>query len=201
MNALLSAKISVNSLDQVFRRKGYELAIGVHFLNVFGVRAATGLTNIFDDIVGVIYRNADDKWALEKFTATTDPGKFYLQNPMNVKGTGILVPGQYKNSHKLGLHQGKYKALVQKSPVKLFRDGNKDLTYDMDPENTDQGLFGMNIHRANEKQESTFVDKWSAACQVLASPKEFDRLIELSEMHAGVYGDSFNYTLLEEKDF
>ena len=47
----------------------------------------------------------------------------------NVKGTAILVPGQYRGAYKIGFHKGKYKALVQAKPVKLYIDNDKDNKY------------------------------------------------------------------------
>ena len=66
---------------------------------------------------------------------------------MNKDGVAILKPGQYRGSHKLGLHQGKYEALRQKSPVKVYRDNNKDGDYDLIEENVQEGIFGINIHK------------------------------------------------------
>jgi len=200
MNVLLSDKITVNSVVEAFLRKSYQLPLGVHFINIFGVRASTNLTDTFDDIVAILFRDDNDQWCLEKFEATTDPGKFYLSNPMSNMGTGILATGQYGNSHKIGLHQGKYKALVQCSPMKVFRDGNKDNKYDLSEIKTQIGVFGINIHRANEKMKSVRVDKWSAACQVLSDPKDFDQLMGRASTHEAVYGNIFNYTLLTEQE-
>ena len=41
------------------------------------------------------------------------------------------------------------------------------------------GFFGINIHRANSKRKSSQVDKWSAGCQVLPDPNEFDRMLQM----------------------
>ena len=49
---------------------------------------------------------------------------------MNRSGVAILKPGQYRSSHKLRLHAGKYLALGQQKPVKVYRDSNRD-RYDL----------------------------------------------------------------------
>lgn len=201
MNLVLAKKITADSLERVFRLKKYRLEIGSQYLNIFGVRASTGFTNTFDDIIGVIYREYDDAWVVEIFAATTEPGKHYLQNPMNVEGTGILVPDQYIGLYAIGKHKNQYDALVQVKPVKVYRDSNRDLHYDLDPKTIKKGKFGANLHRAHEKHKSTYVDRWSAACQVVADPTDYDRLMTLSEAHSAIYSNSFNYTLLLEKDF
>jgi hypothetical protein len=201
VNPVLANKISVGSLERVFRKKKYILEIGSQYVNVFGIRASTGFTNTFDDIIGAIYRDVDDVWAVEIFAATTEPGKHYMQNPMNVDGAGIMVPDQYPGLYEIGKHKNQYSALVQVKPVKVFRDSNRDLRYDLDPKTIKKGKFGANLHRAHEKHKSTFVDRWSAACQVVADPTDYDRLMMLCETHSAIYSNSFNYTLLEEKDF
>ena len=119
---------------------------------------------------------------------------------LNPKGTAILVPGQYRGCWQIGLHNGKYEALVQKKPVSVYRDGNKDLIYDLDPKKIDKGVFGINIHRSNPYGESATVDNWSAGCQVFASSKDFKEFMELCGKQKAMYGNSFTYTLLDEKD-
>jgi hypothetical protein len=113
---------------------------------------------------------------------------------MNPKGTAVLKPGQYIDTWAFGLHQGKYEALKQVKPVTVYRD--KDLD-DKSEETavTDTGLFGINIHRANEKAISKIIDKWSAGCQVLNNPADFKTLLDSckeSKLKA------FTYTLLKE---
>ncbi|MFA6295594.1 MAG: hypothetical protein WC666_04225 [Candidatus Paceibacterota bacterium] len=202
MNNKLAEKITIASLEKTLTDKKYPaLKIGVNFLNIIGVRANTGVTDSFDDIIAVAYKDSDDHWVLEKFSVTTDPGKHYLTEFANPKGTGILVPGYYKQSHKVGLHKGEYKALVQYGPLKVYRDSDKDQQYDVDPKTIETGMFGVNIHRSNPAHESVVVDKWSAACQVFSNPKQFYRFINtLVSNHVAIYGDIFDYILLEEKD-
>src|SRR6266516_7323613 len=83
-------------------------------LNIVGVRANSTRPNNFDDFINVFYKNSEGKWLFLKFPATTDPGTFWLENPLNPQGTAILKHGQYIGSHGIGMHRGKYLALVQK---------------------------------------------------------------------------------------
>ena len=41
---------------------------------------------------------------------------------------------------------------------------------------------------------------YSAGCQVFADPKDFAKFIELCKKQSTLYGNSFTYTLLDEKD-
>ena len=76
----------------------------------------------------------------------------------------ILKPGQYRGSHKIGLHQGRYEALKQQRAVKVYRDNNRDGKYDLNEINVHEGIYGINIHRKTkwEGKKSTQIDKWSA---------------------------------------
>ena len=204
INKVLFEKASNVDIEQVMIRKGYRFFKGVYNLNIIGVRSKESIKqeNRFDDILIVAFGLATSGYNSSTkfiFQITTDPGIKSLKVPMNAKGTAILVPGQYRGSHKLGLHQGKYEALVQCAPVKVYRDANKDSILDTDKRTIDTGMFGINIHKAGIA--SVIVDGWSAGCQVLAIEKDYAIFMDLCRKQklAG-YGDKFTYTLLEEKD-
>lgn len=121
-----------------------------------------------------------------------------MEHPTAIKGTAILVPGQYRGCWKIGYHKGKYKALCQAKPIPVYRDGNKDDKFDLNPLSIDKGVFGINIHKAGEN--STLVDGWSYGCQVLAKSIDFSSFMRLVDKSSKLYGDTFTYTLLEEDD-
>ena len=152
--------------------KGYDV-------NIVGVRNSQTkgrVTNKFDDKITLSYKDLNGKWKFHCWDCTTDPGIYWVENIMNPKGVAILKPGQYRGSHKLGLHQGKYEALRQKKTVKVYRDGDKDREYDLVEENVQEGIFGINIHKAGRRVEgSTQIDKWSAGCLLYTSPSPRDR--------------------------
>jgi hypothetical protein len=126
---------------------------GDYNLNIVGIRNSSTegkVTNKFDDWVTLSY-SVNGELKYEEFRATTDPGSHWERNLMNKDGVAILVPGQYRGSHTIGLHQGKYEALRQKSPLKVYRDNNKDGVYDFSEESIKEGIYGINIHRATSK--------------------------------------------------
>mgnify|MGYP000301794931 CR=1 FL=1 len=121
---------------------------------------------------------------------------------MNKDGVAILKPNQYRGSHKLRLHQGKYLALGQKKDVTVYRDNDRDDKYDLDESKTDTGLFGINIHRATGRsgKTSTQIDKWSAGCQVIANNDDWHKFLGVCKNSSDIWGNSFSYTLIESKD-
>lgn len=198
----LKARCANYDFKTLFEKKGYSyFTRGNYNLNIIGIRSNTNkkVTNKFDDVLVVIYRDNNDVIVRKCFNITTKPGLYYMNKPSNTKGTGILVPNQYKGCWEIGLHQGKYKALCQRKPVTLYRDNNRDSIYDLKPNNIDTGIFGINIHKSGTN--STQVDKWSAACQVFANSKDFTTFMNLctKQIDNGM-GKTFTYTLINEED-
>lgn len=198
----LKARCANYDFKTLLEKKGYTyFTRGNYNLNIIGVRSNTNkrVTNKFDDVLVVIYRDNNDVVVRKCFDITTKPGLYYMNNPTNGKGTGILVPNQYRGCWEIGLHQGKYKALCQRKPVTVYRDNNRDSVYDLEPDKTDTGIFGVNIHKAGTN--STQVDKWSAACQVFANSSDFATFMKLCDNQiVNGNGKTFTYTLLNEED-
>jgi hypothetical protein len=195
-----TGKVSLQNILNAMARKKYIIYQEPNKLNIVGVRANTAEPNSFDDTINVFYKNSGGSWQFKSYRSTTDPGTFYLNAPMNVNGTAIVIPGQYINSHQIGLHKGEYTALVQRGPIKVTRDFNKDSKLDFKSGREETGYFGINIHRATSSGTSTTVNKWSAGCQVFASSSEFAEFISLCQQHSSQHGNNFTYTLLEEAD-
>jgi hypothetical protein len=173
-------------------------------LNIIGVRNSetkNRVTNAFDDCMTLSYK-LDGEWKFHCFKCTTDPGTHWVENLLNPNGVAILKPNQYRGSHKIGLHQGKYEALRQQKPLKVYRDDNQDGIYDCLEEDVEKGIFGINIHRATAKTggKSTRVDKWSAGCQVISSNDDFAVFMKICNQAKDLWGNSFTYTLIESKD-
>lgn len=168
---------------------------GDYNLNIIGVRDKNLNTNTFNDDIYIVYK-VKGNWVMDSYPITTKPGYKSLLNPMNPKGTGIMVPGQYRGAYKLGLHRGEYLALVQVKPIKVYRDNNRDTIIDLNPKTIDEGYFGGNIHKAG--RDSKIVDDWSALCQVFKRSKDYDKFIELCKISEKLYGNSFTYTLLND---
>ena len=197
-------KYNQKLIEQAVINKGYKwFTRGNYNLNIVGIRNSntTQVTNKFDDQITLSYYKFG-KPVYHEFKATTDPGSHWERNLLNPNGVAILVPDQYRSSHEIRLHQGKYNALCQKKPVKVYRDKNKDGVYDLSEENIHEGIYGINIHRATSKKGgiSTQVDRWSAGCQVIASNSDFYLFMNILYKSKKLYGNSFTYTLIESKD-
>ena len=174
-------------------------------VNIIGIRndeTKGRVTNAFDDTMTISYKNEDGEWQYHEFNCTTDPGTHWVENILNDRGVAILKPGQYRGSHKLRLHQGKYLALGQKKHMKIYRDANLDGQYDLIEESVKDELIGINIHRATSRagNKSTRVDKWSAGCQVIADNDDWHQFLDVCQIAREIHGNSFSYTLLNSND-
>lgn len=176
---------SIEELKTEFAKLNYKFPN----FHLVGIRSRANGKNIFDDLIAVINNN-EITW----YTCTTNPGTHWLLNLLNPKGTAVLKPGQYVDSWQIGLHQGKYEALTQCKPIAVYRDGDRDEVAETLGQ-FETGMFGINIHRANPSIVSKLIDKWSAGCQVLNDPQQFNALLAKCKA-SGL--NKFTYTLLNE---
>ena len=174
--------------------KGYDV-------NIVGVRnnapiVADKVTNVFDDHITISYK-VNGKWQFFCWRATVDPGKKGVQQFSNPKGVARLVSGQYRGAYAIDKHGGKYTALCQRlKPVTVYRDKDKDLTFD--ESKLDTGMFGINIHKAG--RNSTWVDDWSHGCQVFKVTLDFVAFMSIIQQARKIWGNKFTYTLIESTD-
>ena len=197
----IADKVFIEKLEEVFKNKGYAFfKNGDYNLNIIGIRSENKVANSFDDLLVCVFK-VDGKWQVKKWEITTDAGTYWLKNPMNNKGTALLVPNQYKGVYGIRLHQNTYNALCQTwGNVSVYRDNNKDKILDYNKDSIDTGKFGINIHHSNPTNESLSVDRWSAGCQVFKKIKDFFEFMTLCQNSKDIYGNKFTYTLLEQKD-
>jgi hypothetical protein len=168
---------------------------------LFGVRSPGRTADSFDDMLGCCYVNDDGLWEAHYWPGTTDPGAYYLEHPMNSAGCAILVAGQYLDTWKIDIHNGKYEALCERAgEVSVYRDESMDDKLDLDESTIATGSYGINIHASTrtEGASSTVVGTWSAGCQVHASAAGFAKMMELAHAQRDKTGrDTFSYTLME----
>jgi len=194
-----------DQIEETMKQKDYKyFSTGDYNLNVIGIRnSSTGfkVTNRFDDKMTLSYKEKGI-WKFHMFDCTTDPGTHWVENIMRKEGVAVLKPGQYRHSHKIRKHQGRYEALGQQNPMTVYRDNNRDNNYDLNDNNTQTGLFGINIHRATKYagKKSSQVDKWSAGCQVIASNDDWKLFMKICRKARDTWNNNFTYTLLDSKD-
>ncbi len=99
------AILFIERLRQVYQDKGYAFFDkGDYNLNIVGVRnMTTGKADHFDDWLCLVYK-IDNRWVVDTYPATTEPGTRILKKPIVKGGTAILIPGQYRGVYTIGTH-------------------------------------------------------------------------------------------------
>jgi hypothetical protein len=175
------------------KNKGFDV-------NIVGIRNSSvgnTVTNVFDDYMTLSYKE-NGVWKFHQWAITTDPGTKAVKEFHNPNGVARVVPNQYRGMWAVGLHQGKYEAMRQVKPVKVFRDKNKDMTFNETV--IQEGIFGINGHRSNPTTESSYVENWSEGCQVFKRVKDFSEFMSIINKSKNIHGNSFTYTLLTSAD-
>ena len=84
-------------------------------VNIIGVRSDEDIFNEFDDALVVSTEILRRTGKFVHTLSTTDPGKIWMEKPMNSKGCAILVPDQYRGVYKIDGHgKTRYEALCQR---------------------------------------------------------------------------------------
>src|SRR5690606_39032534 len=120
------------TIEKLYLNLGYNFRNEKMALNVGAIRSKESKSNKFDDFGFVAFKNQIGQPHLFTFACTTDPGKYYLENPMHKNGTIITVPGQYIEVFGRGLHNGQYECFKQHGSMFYVRDNNKNMILDFD---------------------------------------------------------------------
>lgn len=184
------------------QKKGYTIDKRPFALNVIGVRNSTATDQKnFDDVIAYFYYDENRRLVGNVAPATTDPATYFLENPINPQGAAVLKAGEYRDTWSIGLHRGKYEALVQNlKPVTTIRDNDRN-SYINYFAPTSTGFYGINIHRASlVKNNMLVIDKDSAGCQVFRDVSDFDRMMNYAKNSRSRYGNKFSYILIDQRD-
>lgn len=194
----------ISAIKNIAKSTGYQIYTTPFKLNIWGIRSKHIKPNKFDDTLCVFFnekKSGKVKWKTYCFKITTDPGTYWLKNPIKPRGTAILKQGQYLNSYKIARHRGKYYALCQRlGKVRIIVDFNRDLVLDFKNIKTETGMFGINIHRARKTGTTYRIDNHSAGCQVFQNANDFSFFMRLCEMHRKIHGNKFSYTLIDQRE-
>lgn len=119
----------------------------------------SAVDSIYDD---AIVRCIGDE--IKLFTASVDPGRFYIDHPMNPQGCAKLKTGLWH--YQLGEHHSK-RALVQADEVTVYRLNKHGKVV-----GEENGYFGINVHSGGPEY---LVGRYSAGCQVIKATEPWQR--------------------------
>lgn len=167
-------------------------------LNIWGIRSKDTNTKYYNDVIVFFYERDFNIWESMIFEATTDPSNLNLEKPINSKGCAVLREGYHEKLWKIGKHKNQYKALVQANPCCVIRDNNKDDKIDFS-DNTNCGMFGINLHRASSWQVKDEIGLYSAGCQVIKDVNQWNDII-IPLITKAVGNGYQSYVLINEID-
>ncbi|MEG4803547.1 hypothetical protein QUB63_22560 [Microcoleus sp. ARI1-B5] len=147
---------------KIFRNPGEKNIVYLEGVDTNGFNSDK--PNHFNDL-RLVFGFEGKKPAIEgKWTATTEPGYYYTDNPMNPNGAARIAFGQYE-AWQVGIHgySQAHEALVQVHPVRVHRDYNRDMIRTGDA--IESGLFGINQHHGYD-HPSDDIYTASAGCLV-----------------------------------
>jgi lysozyme len=176
-------------------------------LNIVAVRDTSPTLDAYGCRLYVLWREAG-KWMSRDWAITTYPGSHYLiRRLLSRKGCAILKEGQYRGAYAIDLHRELYRALCQRlGSVTVYRDGNRNRTFDLDPAKTETGMFGINVHApvtlgaGVRNYVDNLVDSSSAGCLVFRAVREFEEFMGLVTEAAKHWGNAFTLTLIKDTD-
>ena len=94
-------KFTREQVEAAVKSKNYAyFTKGEYNVNIIGIRnsdTCNRVTNHYDDLITISYMKGN-KWKYFQWPATTDPGKYWMDHPLNDEGCAILVPNQYRGS-------------------------------------------------------------------------------------------------------
>jgi hypothetical protein len=192
---------NLNSIIKSAEKLGYQIDKRPNKLNVIGLRNSKATSqDKFDDLLAYFTYDANGNLVGKVVAGTTDPSTYFLRSPINAKGAAILKSGQYKDAYQIGLHRGQYEALVQRKPVTVIRDDDRNALINYFAP-TQTGLYGINIHKSTKgKNNEDIIGADSAGCQVFRNIPDFMDMMRLAQTSRKKYGNTFTYTLIDERD-
>jgi hypothetical protein len=146
----------------------------------------------WNDVRAIISNTGD---VLLACAATTEPGWYYRNNPLNDGGAAQLAFGQYLDCWQIGDHRGQ-DALVQCGSLRVFRDKNEDGSRKGDTIDVGED-FGLNQHTTRNAPDE--VGRWSAGCLVGQYPETHNN--KFMQICRAMGLRTFDTTLLDGSDF
>ncbi|MEP7353645.1 MAG: peptidoglycan-binding domain-containing protein [Acidobacteriota bacterium] len=185
------------------RAPGWTNLIYIEGMNPDG-RPNANTPNQFNDVRLVLSHRSGVPVMLGRWDATTEPGTYYTQHPLNPEGAARIQFGQYKawcvGMHDLG-RPGAHEALVQRGTISVCRDGNRDYVRAGDIIDTGNS-FGVNQHWGYDMSPNN-IGNASAGCLVgraCAGHREFMAIVKQDPRYVASNSYKFITTILSSKD-
>jgi hypothetical protein len=221
--------IDIKKFQHIADVKGYPIFEGKLNTNIWGVRSNNQNAGKFDDLLFVFETWKGVITKSMQFQVTCDPSDLSLIASKNSLGCAITKPMFHKQVWQFGFHKQdiNHPALVQKNPITVIRDFNKndildDLSIDYNslkkitkPDGVVEyinnngvlirreqtGLFGIDCHRASSWRILESVGLYSEGCTVHYDPSRYMKEFIPYIKECANMSNTFSYTLITENEY
>ena len=193
---------------RVMEERGHRLDKGDGEINIVYVEGLSpdgtpnrNEPNRFNDLRLILRFVGGRPEIVRSWEATTEPGRYYTDHPLNTQGAARIALGQHLGAWQVGVHRESHEALVQTgAALTVCRDTNRDFKRDGDVRDT--GFFGINQHWGYDAPTDD-IGKASAGCLVgrtTEGHREFMDLVKSDRRYRADHQFHFSTTVLTAVD-
>lgn len=199
-----SSPLSSPKIDKIInfmKSKGYKVYDAPNVLNIVAFMNAKKdkgeVSNKFDDILNVFYKNSNNNWELLEYQVTTMPG-WVPKTELLPEKVGFLQFGQYIDQLKFSEYNG-YKALNVSECIVHINDSVQIYNF------KSQTTITKNIcllHKSDDKGSAESVFNYSGGAHVFKNAVQYDQFIKLcEEQFTSSKKDTYTYTFCKNSEF
>ncbi|MBC1221192.1 hypothetical protein GNF10_03335 [Nostoc sp. UCD121] len=189
--------------------KNYEISVGAKMYNIIYVEGMNedgtinnNAPNVFNDRRMVIEVINGIPKIVGNWESTTEPGKYYTDNPMNSKGAARMQLGQYK-AWVVGTHgtAEPHEALVQVGDITVYRDFNKDFKRTGDkPDTSDNFYISQQWGYDNPTNDIKYASAGALVGRTRQGHKDFMAIIKQDKRYVANPKYTFYTTIISGED-
>ena len=209
----LSSPTSNPKIDKLLtflKSKKYRTYDQIGVLNIVAFQSSKkdngSISNKFDDILNVFYKNQNGNWELLEYQITTMPG-YFPKTELLPEGIGLLALGQYADLCKLDT----YVSDPTTTPVKTdkcikidevtihLNDSTSIYNYKSEKINVKSIVL---IHKSSDVGSAENVFNYSGGAQVFKTVSQWEQFVTLCESQVSTAKkDTFTYTFCKQSEF
>lgn len=191
----------IDKMINFMKSKGYKVYDAPNVLNMvafMNTKKDKGeVSNKFDDILNVFYKNSNNNWELLEYQLTTMPG-WVPKTELLPEKVGFLQFGQYIDQLKFSEYNG-YKALNVSECIVHINDSVQ--IYNFKSQTTTTKNICL-LHKSDDKGSAESVFNYSGGAHVFKNAVQYDQFIKLcEEQFTSSKKDTYTYTFCKNSEF
>jgi hypothetical protein len=191
----------IDKMIKYMKSKGYVVYEGIGVLNILSMQSikkdSGEISNKFDDILNLFFKNENGNWNLFEYKITTMAG--FVPGTTNLpQNVALLSLGQYIDQGEIVV-KSRYKYLkLNRSTV--HRNNNLNRYNFYSPKSPTR--YGMSISRSTDSGSAENVYNYSEGSQVFKMASQYQQFIDFCDAQITLSNkNSFTYTLCRQSDF